>query len=73
MPFSLFQRNHFSTMYDEPSGHLDYVKVYVEDVLAHSNSIEKLEIHLSEVKKNMRENNAEINFQKSSSERSNIL
>ena len=46
-------------------GHLDYVKVYLDDLLIHSNTLEKHLIHLKEIFKIIDIHKISINFEKS--------
>ena len=66
MPFGLvlapatFQRCMISLL-----GHLKFVKVYLDDILVHSKTITEHKEHLKTVFKILKDNTAEINFDKS--------
>lgn len=66
MPFGLkgapftFQRSIQNVL-----GHLPYVKVFIDDILIHSNTVELHETHVTNVLKILKNQNISINFNKS--------
>ncbi|KAG0420508.1 Transposon Tf2-6 polyprotein [Dictyocoela roeselum] len=66
MPFGLSNAPcTFQRAMDKILGDLDYVKVYLDDILIHSMSEHNHHQHLTEVFKRLSENNLSINFDKS--------
>ena len=67
MPFGLVSApSTFQLCMMELLGHLEYVKVYLDDILIHSKTIDEHADHLENVFSILRNNTAEINFEKSS-------
>ncbi|KAG0441877.1 Transposon Tf2-6 polyprotein [Dictyocoela muelleri] len=65
MPFGLSNAPRtFQRAMDELSNHLPYVKVYIDDILIHSEDEEKHCAHINEVLKLLHENGLSINFDK---------